>query len=99
MAEFSEWESFYVILGGAAAALIGLQFVVLTLIAERPPVDAPAAGAAFATPTIVHFGTTLLLSALVRVPWQSVAHAAVPWGFVGVAGVTYAFVNMRRGKE
>ena len=44
MAEFREWDSFYVILGGAAAALIGLQFVVLTLIAERPPADAYAGG-------------------------------------------------------
>ena len=29
------------------------------------------AGAAFATPTIVHFGSALLLSALVRVPWRT----------------------------
>ena len=36
MSELSEWDSFYVIVGGAAGALIGLQFVVMTLIAERP---------------------------------------------------------------
>jgi hypothetical protein len=96
MAEFREWDSFYVILGGAAAALIGLQFVVLTLIAERPPTDAYAAGAAFATPTIVHFGTTLLISALLRVPWQAVSVVALLWGVIGVAGVVYAFVITRR---
>ncbi|PYR18792.1 MAG: hypothetical protein DMF98_25350 [Acidobacteria bacterium] len=38
MSEFAEWDSFYVIVGSAAGALIGLQFVVLTLIAERPPI-------------------------------------------------------------
>jgi hypothetical protein len=96
MAESREWESFYVILGGAAAALIGLQFVVLTLIAERPPADAPAAGAAFATPTIVYLGTTLLISALVRVPWQAATPFAVACGMVGAAGVAYAFVVVRR---
>jgi hypothetical protein len=96
MAELREWESFYVILGGAAAALIGLQFVVLTLIAERPPADARAAGAAFATPTIVHFGTTLLISALVRVPWQAVTSVSVLSAVIGVAGVTYTFVVVRR---
>ena len=32
MTEFAEWESFYLIVGGAAGALIGLQFVVMTLI-------------------------------------------------------------------
>jgi len=33
MSEFTEWESFYVIVGSAAGALIGLQFVVMTLVA------------------------------------------------------------------
>ncbi|HXX83082.1 MAG TPA: hypothetical protein VEN29_03785 [Casimicrobiaceae bacterium] len=96
MAELAEWESFYVIVGGGAAALIGLQFVVLTLIAERPQLGAPEAGAAFATPTIVHFGTALLLAALVRVPWRTIAPPAVLWAFVGVAGAVYAFVVARR---
>jgi len=36
MSAFSEWESFYVIVGSSAGALIGLQFVVLTLLADRP---------------------------------------------------------------
>src|SRR5439155_23212976 len=54
MPELAEWESFYVIVGSAAGALIGLQFVVMALIAERPQIASPEAGAAFATPTIVH---------------------------------------------
>ncbi len=37
MQELKHWESFYVIVGSAVGALIGLQFVVMTLIAERPP--------------------------------------------------------------
>ena len=37
MAELEHWDSFYVIVGAAAGALIGLQFVVMTLIAENPP--------------------------------------------------------------
>jgi hypothetical protein len=57
-----------VIVGSAAGALIGLQFVVMTLIAERLPLRAAEASAAFATPTIVHFGAALLLSALMRAP-------------------------------
>ena len=96
MAELAEWESFYVIVGGGAAALIGLQFVVLTLIAQKPRLGAPEAGAAFATPTIVHFGTALLLAALVRVPWQTITPAAVLWAFVGFAGAVYTLVVVRR---
>jgi hypothetical protein len=58
MSELAKWDSSYVILGSAAGALIGLQFVVMTLIDDRPPLRVAEAGAAFATPTIVHFGAT-----------------------------------------
>jgi hypothetical protein len=96
MASFAEWESFYVIVGAAAGALIGLQFVIMALIAERPSLRSAQAGPAFTTPTVVHFSTALLLSALVRVPWHSVEPAAALWGFVGVAGVVYTAVVIRR---
>jgi hypothetical protein len=36
MSDLAAWDSFYVIVGSAAGALIGLQFVVVTLIAQRP---------------------------------------------------------------
>src|SRR5262245_65003485 len=96
MSEFAKWDSFYLIIGSAAGALIGLQFVVMTLVAQRPPVRAAEAGAAFATPTIVHFGAALLLSALLRAPWQSITLAAAVVGVVGVIGVAYALIVARR---
>jgi uncharacterized membrane protein len=99
MSELTEWESFYVIVGGAAGALIGLQFVVMTLIAERPPIRVAEAGAAFATPTIVHFGAALLLSALLRVPWQTVTLAAGLWGLMGLGGAVYAVIVARRMRK
>ena len=96
MSDLAGWDSFYVIVGSAAGALIGLQFVVMALIADRPPPRAAEAGAAFATPTIVHFGTVLLLSALLRVPWQAVTPPAVLWGLVGLSGMAYAVIVARR---
>jgi ABC-type transport system involved in multi-copper enzyme maturation permease subunit len=96
MSELAAWDSFYVIVGSAAGALIGLQFVVMTLVAQRPPLRGAEAGAAFATPTIVHFGTALLLSALLRVPWQSIIFAATLWGLIGLGGVAYAVIVARR---
>jgi hypothetical protein len=73
MTALSGWENFYVIVGSSAGALIGLQFVVITLIADRPIAPGQAqAGDAFATPTIVHFGTVLLLSAALNVPWHGI---------------------------
>ena len=96
MHELSEWDSFYVIVGSAAGALIGLQFVVMTLIAERPPLRAAEAGAAFATPTIVHFGAALLLSALLRAPWPTVTLATALCGIIGFGGAVYAAITAQR---
>jgi hypothetical protein len=96
MPDFAHWESFYVVVGAAAGALIGLQFVVMTLIAEKPPLRQAEAGAAFATPTIVHFSAALLLSALLRAPWHSIAPAAVLWGLVGFVGVGYMVIVTHR---
>jgi hypothetical protein len=96
MPELAEWESFYVIVGGGAAALIGLQFVVLTLIAEKPQVSAPETSAAFATPTIVHFCSVLLVAAILRVPWQGAAAVSTLWGLVGLSGAAYTVIVARR---
>ena len=96
MSELARWDSFYVIVGSAAGALIGLQFVVVTLIAEKPPLRVAEAGAAFATPTIVHFGTVLLLSALVRAPWPTITFLAILWGLMGCGGVIYELIVVRR---
>jgi hypothetical protein len=96
MSELSQWEGFYGIVGSAAGALVGLQFVVLTLVAQRPQVGAGDAGAAFATPTIVHFSTVLLLSAILRAPWDALGFAAALWLLIGVAGVVYSLIVARR---
>lgn len=96
MPGFAEWESFYVIVGTAAGALIGLQFVVMTLLADKPQIASPEAGAAFATPNVVHFSAALLLSALMRVPWHGLGSAALAWGVVGLAGLIYVGIVIRR---
>src|SRR5205085_5779231 len=91
------WENFYVIVGSSAGALIGLQFVVMALIAEIPLAGNEAeAGEAFGTPNVVHFGVVLFLSAVVSAPWQSISIVAILWGLVGVSGMLYAVIVARR---
>jgi hypothetical protein len=91
------WKNFYVIVGSSAGALIGLQFVVITLIAAKPIPGADAqTGGAFATPTVVHFGVVLFLSAIANVPWNGIAAVAVLWGLAGLCGVVYAVTTARR---
>jgi hypothetical protein len=92
MSQLAAWDSFYVIVGSAAGALIGLQFVVITLIADKPSLGTPEAAAAYATPTIVHFSMALLLSAVIRAPWQTITPVAAFWGLVGITGTAYVCV-------
>jgi hypothetical protein len=78
MTPFSGWENFYVIVGSSAGGLIGLQFVVITLIADFPiTTDAEPAGSAFAKPTIVHFGSVLLIAAILSAPWQGIGRGRI----------------------
>ena len=100
MPEFAEWETFYVIVGASAGALIGLQFVVLTLIAEGPSIRGAAeTSSAFLTPTIVHFSTALLLSALASVPWHTILPSATLWGLTGLGGLVYIALVIRRMRQ
>ena len=93
MTTLAGWENFYVIVGSSAGALIGLQFVVLTLIADIPITGRDAqAGAAFSTPGVVHFGLALFLSAMMSAPWGGIAPVAVLWGLTGFGGIIYSFV-------
>ena len=95
------WESFYVIVGSSAAALTGLQFVVIVLGAEvKALVDSTTR--AFATPTIVHFCAVLLMSAILSAPWPALGSAGLCLGLCGVAGLAYVAVvirHTRRQKE
>jgi hypothetical protein len=99
MSELAKWDNFYVIVGSAAGGLIGLQFVVLTLIAEKPVPGAAEAGAAFSNPTIVYFSVALFLSALLHAPWQAITVAAVLWGLLGFVGMAYTAIVIRRVRK
>src|SRR5262249_25806713 len=91
------WDNFYVIVGSSAGALIGLQFVVVTLIAEGPVGRAEApAGGAVAAPSGAHFGAVLLLASLVSAPWSGIGTVAVLWGVVGLCGLAYSVLVARR---
>ena len=92
---FAGWENFYVIVGSSAGALIGLQFVVMTLVAERL-MPAAETTDAFATPSVIHFAVVLLLSALVSAPWTGIVVVALLWGLVGLSGIVYTIVVARR---
>ena len=93
MAQLDAWANFYVIIGSSAGALIGLQFVVITLVA-----DLPVAGAdmrlvgTFTTPSVIHFGVVLLLSAIVSAPWSGLGIISIVWGIISFCGIIYTII-------
>jgi lysylphosphatidylglycerol synthetase-like protein (DUF2156 family) len=97
MTELGRWANFFVIVGSSAGALIGLQFVVITLVSTLPVTPGQEqAGNAFATPTIVHFGSVLLLSAVLSAPWHEIGGASLISFLVGLCGLAYSLIVARR---
>jgi hypothetical protein len=93
------WESFYVIVGSSGAALTGLQFVVMALVAEIPGRGSSREIAAFGTPTVVHFCAVLFISAVLSAPWQTLSGPVIVLGISGVLGVAYAVVVVIRARR
>jgi len=85
------WSNFYVITGSSAAALMGLMFVVVTLVASRTRLldEASLGFATFNTPTVVHFCVAFLISGIVNAPWHSLLRAGTLIGLAGLFGVLY----------
>jgi hypothetical protein len=92
------WENFYVIIGSSAAALTGLQFVVIVLGAEANTL-AGGTVAAFGTPTVVHFCAVLLVSALLSAPWTGLDGAGFCLVAAGLAGMLYVIQVTRRARR
>jgi len=91
------WEAFYVIVGSTAGALIGLQFVVLTLITESGMIRGTTdTFSAFASPNVVHFCAALLVSATMSAPWSGLGPPGVAVAMAGVCGVVYSVVVLAR---
>jgi len=93
------WESYYVILGSSAAALTGLQFVVIALVAETPALRSVDSVGAFGTPTVVHFCHCLFVSAVLSAPWGSLAPVAWLLAAAGCAGLLYTLLVLRRARR
>ena len=99
VSSLAAWENFYVIVGSSAAALTGLQFVVMALVAETRRPSSRETIDAFGTPTILHFAFVLLLASIVAAPWPTLSSAAIAIGACGLVGVVYVCIVIRRTRR
>ena len=99
MSLLTGWQDFYVIIGSSAAALTGLMFVVITLIAGSRQRRSSGSIGVFGTPTVLHFGVALLVAAILSAPWQVLWNAGLLLGLCGLGGVIYIAIVVRRGRR
>src|SRR5258706_10815349 len=96
---FTPWESFYVIVGSSGAALTGLQFVVMALIADADRKGSAETVNAFGTPTVVHFCMVLATAAVLSAPWQGAVAPAAILAVCGLGGIGYSGIVSARARR
>src|SRR5882672_2529958 len=95
----TSWQNFYVIVGSSGAALIGIQFVVIALIANMRHLATADSIRAFGTPTVVHLGEALVVSALMSAPWTSLSRASIALATCSLGGLGYATLAIHRARR
>jgi len=93
------WESFYVIVGSAAGALTGLQFVVLAFVTDRVRLIRQDTLDTFTTPSIVHFSVVLLTACILSAPWPTMHAVGIVLALSGIGGVVYTLIVARRASR
>jgi hypothetical protein len=85
---FDRWDEFYLLAGSAAAVLIGLIFVVMTLMQDRPRSSVLAGSRLYMGPVVLQVSFVLVLSSAALVPgitsaaFAGVCAVVALWGFV-----------------
>jgi hypothetical protein len=96
---FEGWGEFYLLAGSAAAVLIGLIFVVISLMQDRPRSSVLAGSKLYMGPIVLGVSFVLVLSAgaltpgITRAEFAMVSGCVALWGFI--RGV-WSFLGIRR---
>ena len=94
--ELHEWHEFYLLLGSAAAALLALLFVAVSVgvgfVTERNQGNTRT----YMSPIVVHFAAVLFLSAVALAPVKSAGFTVTVIALAGIAGLgVSAFTTIR----
>lgn len=87
--QLEQWHDFHLLLGGAAATLMGLTFVAVTLAPDVISSRATTATRAFITPIVAFFATVLVVCVVLLVPHLTPAVIVVFFAVAGITGLVY----------
>jgi hypothetical protein len=87
---FKDWHDFYMLVGTAAATLVGLTFVATTIGAGIMTREHEAGVQAFITPTVVHFAAILFACLFIIAPFESQTMLGAVLLAEGLVGILYS---------
>jgi len=93
------WSSFYAMTGAAAASLVGLVFVVITLVQTGERKRSAIPTAVFTTPTVVHFGSVLVVAGILEAPWPAIWIVAILLGATALFGIGFTCLTAVRSRK
>lgn len=91
-----EWHEFYVMIGAAAAALLALLFVAISVSEGFVTDDNVAQTRIYFSPVVIHFAAVIFLSAVGLAPVHSATFTAVLIGLTGIVGLVIGAVISTR---
>ena len=101
---FDHWDEFFLLAGSAAAVLIGLIFVVISLLRDRPRSSVLAGTRLYMGPVVLMVSFVLVLSAAALVPgitgrcYAAITAAVALWGLARGL-ISFAGLRQRLGEE
>jgi hypothetical protein len=90
------WDNFYLLVGSAAGALIGLLFVVVTLTANMDARMRPRGAQVYLTPIVFHFAIVVVVSAISEVPGLPPNFAGTMLAISAALGLAYSLLTTIR---
>jgi len=100
--DLRDWHDFFVVIGTAAAGLLGAMFVVASIGSGFLKKQHAAATRVFLTPTVIHMATVMLGCAVTIAPSLERISFGVLFGIGGLVGLVYSCeigLNVKRRKE
>jgi hypothetical protein len=98
---FAGWQSFYQMTGEAAATLVGLLFLVVSLLTGRPAAQANQGDRLFLSPTVFNLVSVLVISGLALAPDGEGGSKSVimtGWALFGLAHSITRAMGLARAK-
>jgi hypothetical protein len=87
---FHDWDGFYLIVGSAGGALIGIMFLIVTLTAGFDKALVERGSRVYMTPIVFHFSAILVISALTAVPGLDAHQLGVAFAILALIGFGYS---------